>query len=487
MSFKCFFPLVLLLACAGTPGFGQSAIPATDDDLAAVSDNLDKLTEMADECALTDGPKIDCAKCQSFFVNVRDARAYIQHLDYWLSYATQLKKNNFLASLDDKNRGLYKAILDVQSAVVDGGTYQQLVKSLKKNLGNLKNCYDHANEISLPQFETAIIKLTASLNRMQAAEGAFLGALEVSQAIPELEGGFLQDDFTDLVNALTEIKQRTYADHRDGNHWRKALQDKDHLKTMTDNVERLSSLYTDEVAATRQSQIDNLLAADTGLDEAQKTAYVDVKRFNARREKAARVFEHMEFLLRVNTITGSGRLTDCYLKLNDQCGVLDLNYVSRLEMPANIKVEDFKVSPELSGEDNSWVEPLAALDGKMTDVAAMLTGAPELGQIEIVASLTTDATQVKARQPVKIKFVSMFHFHPNSWVGFVPSDVPHGLEGNNAANVKGKRFFLRHMESGEFELKAPKEPGKYDLRMNDISSGREVASVSIEVVADETP
>ena len=265
------------------------------------------------------------------------------------------------------------------------------------------------------------------------------------------------------------------------------MRNKNHTKTVTKNVERLLATYTDEVAATRQTQIDQLLMGEEGLDEAQKAAYADLKRTNVRRQKAARVLEHMEILIRVNTKTGSGRLTNCYLKLNEQCGILDLNYVSRLEMPETFRVEEFKVDPDVSGDDNSWVEPLGALNDKLADVAGMSTGAPDLGQIEVVASLTTDATQVKTGEAVNIKFVSMFHFHPNSWVGIVPSDVPHGFEGVNAAKVKGKRFFLRHMETGEFELKAPKNPGKYDLRMNDISSGREVASFSFEVVKDESP
>ncbi len=486
MSSKCLLSLLVLL-CLVSWTHGQDAIPATDNDLAAISANLDKLTEMADECALTDGPKIECAKVQSFFVNARDARAYIEHLNYWLSYATRLKMNNLLASLNEENAGRYKAILDVQAAVIDGATYEEMVTTLRQTLNDFKRCYDNADEISLPQYETAILKLKAALERLQAAENTFIGITAVSEKIPELENGFVQNDFKDFINILNDARGKTYADHRDGKHWRKQLRDEDHLKAVTTNMERLLALYSDEVAAARHAQIDELLAAEDALDESQKAAYADVKRFNARQQKVARIFDQMEFLLRVNINTGYGRLADCYLKLNDQCGVMDLNYVSRLEMPANIAVEDFTVNPDLSGDDESWVEPLTALNEKMTEVASLLTGAPTVGQIEIVASLTTDVAQVKTREAVKVKFVSMFHFHPNSWVGFVPSDVPHGLEGNNAANVTGKRFFLRHLESGEFELKAPKKPGKYDLRMNDISSGREVASVTIDVIEGEQP
>lgn len=487
MSSKCFISLFLLLLCLNSLGLGQDAIPPNDDDLATISANLEKLTEMADECALTNGPQMDCAKVQSFFLKARDARAYVQYLDYWLSYATQLKINNFLASLDDTTKGSYKTILDVQSAVIDGAAYEELVKTLRQRLNDFNRCYENTNETSWAQYETAIIKLTASLQRVQQAEDTFLDNLDVSQAIPELEDGFAQNDFKDLINILTDAKAKTYAEHRDGKHWRKSLNDKDQAKKATQIVQRLLALYTDEVAATRHAQIDKFLNTDEGLDDAQQTAFADVKRFNVRHQRADRIFARMEFLLRVNTKSGSGRLTDCYLKLNEQCGILDLNYVSRMDVPANIRVEDFKIKPDLSGDDDSWVEPLKALNAKLTEAAGMLTGAPELGQIKVVASLTTDATQVKTGQPVKVTFVSMFHFHPNSWVGFVPSDVPHGLEGNNAANVTGKRFFLQHLEKGEFELKAPKKPGKYDLRMNDISSGREVASVTIDVIKDDTP
>ena len=73
----------------------------------------------------------------------------------------------------------------------------------------------------------------------------------------------------------------------------------------------------------------------------------------------------------------------------------------------------------------------------------------------------------------------------SAWVGIVPSAVAHGDEATNDANDVG----YKHLKDKDrVFLVAPKEPGEYDVRLNDSDqNGKEVASRTFTVEADPNP
>lgn len=69
----------------------------------------------------------------------------------------------------------------------------------------------------------------------------------------------------------------------------------------------------------------------------------------------------------------------------------------------------------------------------------------------------------------------------NAWIGIVPSDIEHGSESNNDHHKIAYRY-IEKKASGIMEFTAPRDSGKYDIRMHDTdSNGKEVTYCSFEV------
>lgn len=73
----------------------------------------------------------------------------------------------------------------------------------------------------------------------------------------------------------------------------------------------------------------------------------------------------------------------------------------------------------------------------------------------------------------------------SAWVGVIPTTVPHGKEADNDAADLG---YMHLKEASRVYLIAPKEPGEYDVRLNDSDEdGKELASRTFKVEADPNP
>lgn len=72
----------------------------------------------------------------------------------------------------------------------------------------------------------------------------------------------------------------------------------------------------------------------------------------------------------------------------------------------------------------------------------------------------------------------------SAWVGIVPSSVPHGKEADNDSNDLGYVY----LRDKRLILAAPRQPGDYDVRLNDNDDdGKEIASRSFKVEEDPAP
>src|ERR1051325_6849921 len=69
---------------------------------------------------------------------------------------------------------------------------------------------------------------------------------------------------------------------------------------------------------------------------------------------------------------------------------------------------------------------------------------------------------------------------PASWIGVIPSKVPHGNDGTNGGSSISSQYTPQASGSAPFE--APPNPGSYDLRWSD-GSEKELTSVTFEVIA----
>lgn len=82
---------------------------------------------------------------------------------------------------------------------------------------------------------------------------------------------------------------------------------------------------------------------------------------------------------------------------------------------------------------------------------------------------------------LEVSFEVPLDFPADAWIGVVKSDVEHGSEQVNDENDLAYAY-LENVSRGKIKLKLPTEPGKYDLRMFDTDNGKEVHSVSFEIV-----
>ena len=98
------------------------------------------------------------------------------------------------------------------------------------------------------------------------------------------------------------------------------------------------------------------------------------------------------------------------------------------------------------------------------------------------ATITIDKTTFAPGQDISLNFTAPASYAPNAWIGIVPSQIKH-TEALNDENNRGYDY-LKSRTSGTMVLKAPAEPGAYDLRMNDEDDherGHETFSLSFMV------
>lgn len=114
---------------------------------------------------------------------------------------------------------------------------------------------------------------------------------------------------------------------------------------------------------------------------------------------------------------------------------------------------------------------------------------PERGErasvtFEVVApppSITIGKERFRPGEPMQVRFTAWKLFGSRSWIGILPADVPGGDVKRNASHdLDHEELDLR--TSGEIDFEAPLEPGRYELRMNQLyPEKREVASAAFEV------
>ena len=99
-------------------------------------------------------------------------------------------------------------------------------------------------------------------------------------------------------------------------------------------------------------------------------------------------------------------------------------------------------------------------------------------------TVKTDKTTYHGGGTVVVTYTADAKCDKHAWVGIVPSKIEHGKEYINDAHDLTYEY-LNNRAEGKVEFTVPKEPGKYDIRLNDTDSGaadgttgKEVSSVT---------
>lgn len=107
-----------------------------------------------------------------------------------------------------------------------------------------------------------------------------------------------------------------------------------------------------------------------------------------------------------------------------------------------------------------------------------------LASTAFAASLDLDRKSYLPGERITVTFQTA-GLASDAWAGIVPSKIPHGSESENDRHDISYQY-IRNATSNSMTFEAPSTPGSYDVRLHDTDNdGREVASVSFEVVAPD--
>src|SRR6266487_2393315 len=93
------------------------------------------------------------------------------------------------------------------------------------------------------------------------------------------------------------------------------------------------------------------------------------------------------------------------------------------------------------------------------------------------AKLTLSKSKLSPGEKFTIQYSINGPAKQSSWIGIIPSDIPHGKENVNDAHDVAYQY--TPAASGSVDFEAPVKPGSYDLRWS--GEGTELTSVSFQV------
>lgn len=96
------------------------------------------------------------------------------------------------------------------------------------------------------------------------------------------------------------------------------------------------------------------------------------------------------------------------------------------------------------------------------------------------AKLQLSNPSVAAQTPINLQWSAQGNIADTAWISLVPGDTPRGdINRNDSSALVSRR--IGQERSGTMAFTAPDKPGRYELRFNDPTSKRELASVALIV------
>jgi len=114
------------------------------------------------------------------------------------------------------------------------------------------------------------------------------------------------------------------------------------------------------------------------------------------------------------------------------------------------------------------------------DRAKQLKEAYEAARKPGAAQLHLSATTVAPKAVVPLKWSATGNIADTAWISLTPGSTSHDdIRGNDRFSITSRR--IGPERSGAMQFIAPEKPGAYELRFNDPTSGRELATVAFTV------
>jgi len=470
---------------AQMPGDAPPPIPPNDDDIDRIIYKTEASKDLAQQCSSTECPDFDCESAQKVSIRLWDAREYMRHTHFWLSRASETAAEHFL-SLHEQGMLTTKRLAKVQTIVA----YQEYVTNIagimldiasaSVNLKDLSQNAKKLEEMTGPELLDNLDTLYEGMKDFESADKAVKSGVKAEDESETSLFGLGSDEIDFAKSTFSDLKTIVEKAYEDGGNWRNAFKSKGGRAAVGAIIGRIAKAYAESEIKERKQLIKGLEDNLRAEDYAQSGNATFYQRIVTRRIKAETALSTLDNLLVIGSGSPGGSLTRCFLKRKNFCTDFDFNYASEISFPDKYQIYDVRVPND---ETRYWGEALKYFNGKLPEVEKLLSVSLQINESR-APELQLEKTTFKPDEGIKAKFMAPVCYPHRSWVGIVPSAIPHGDVQLNNNEQLGGASYLRHRTRGEMSFGAPSEPGNYDLRMNNTDTGREVVSTAFTVQED---
>ena len=462
--------------------FGQRQNPILKDnsDIKRVITNIKQLEGFADECSELHCPKIDCAYAEDVYVRIRDAREYLRHFVFWLDRATDITLDHVVAMAEQRQL-TYDRIQRLQNLAA----YQEIIMNCAStaiNLSsatlNLKGAWENIQESNILYPDK--LQVLQDLDLVYEALTAFdVTRVKIMQTYgwddaDEFYEYLTNDDIANFKSLFSNVKNILIQVRKNRNLTESILEGQ--TGNILSLLGQIASYFGDESVKKRKKRIKELMADPDYWDDSVVNGVLE--EFEILRERKKQANDAYKRLNRLIIGAAPGNITNCFMRMKHVCQSLNLDYLSDADIEEKYRTYDYFLD---DAPKRHYAEALFYFNDKLPHVEQLLKEVPVISDYS-PPSLTTDRTIFKPKERIDVRFTAPPCYPHRSWAGLVPSTVKHGSETLNNEKHVGSLSYLQKKESGNLIFIAPDEPGKYDIRMNDIETKAEVKSLTIEVV-----
>ncbi|RLD27096.1 MAG: hypothetical protein DRI75_10305 [Bacteroidetes bacterium] len=465
--------------------YAQQPILPNDNDLDIINEKIRVYTDLAYQCNSFDCPVFDCESAQIVLNNLRDARKYMRYTHFWLSLYTNTQKE-LLFSLANEGKINSEQIEKMQFIVDMQETTRVcagMVLDIAGGFTNVKEIFEDLTKVESMDIWEKLVDLDKLYESSKDLEQT-VQIWDTKGEEPLLDIFNLDNDvINDIKSHTSDLITIIHETKISGGDIKKAFSESKSRIALYNLIGRFLIPVLENSIKKREIYIRSLINDLNETNFTQSQMFNDLGELQIKRNKVEDAFNALDGLLVIKSESLSGTLTRCFLKNKNGCPSLNYNYVSSIEIPSQYEIFDIRDIDDYKDEYNSLPigKAMKYFTSKLLNEVPNLINNPiDISEPE-KPELNISKSNFLPNERFKVQFKAPSCYPYRSWVGIVPSDISSGNEVVNNKEHTGSISFLKGKEEGELIFNAPKRAGKYNLRMNNIETGFEIASVSFEV------
>jgi hypothetical protein len=435
------------------------------------------------QCNGDNCPPIDCPTAQKLNDELIEALYFSKYQYYWLRVASKNHGDLYRRAAESVTRDAARQarlqiivayqeyVTNIAGAMLDIAGASASLDSLSKNTRNLE-------DMSASEFLGHLDALYEGAKSFESSANTISGSTSNRPKVFNISS----DELNNHKSTVSDIRTLVQEAMRNGRDWRATVRSGNAISSLGQIVGRYAKAFANEEIEERKRLADSLSTEVAVGERAMTAAFREWVRYQNRRNQAEDVYRLMKD---VYSSSGTGSWGRCMGKLSIACGAFRTTATGRVPDFAQVTFYGENFDLAVADRPGEWGRAVQYFDGIFSRLSNNLAA---IDIKEVSPTITVAKLTLKPGEDFGAGFTAPACYSPDSWIGIVKSNVPHGSEPTNSNNTSRKQRLQRRQE-GQTQFAAPQEPGSYDLRMNDPASGKEVASVTFRVEPDtvETP